>query len=50
MQSLVLDTSVTISALIEEAQSDEARDIFATIAADGEIGRASCRERVFVHV
>jgi predicted nucleic acid-binding protein len=37
MQSLVLDASVTISALIEEAQSDEARDIFATIAADGAV-------------
>ena len=37
MQSLVLDASVTISALFEEAQSDKARDIFATIAADGAV-------------
>jgi predicted nucleic acid-binding protein len=35
MLSLVLDASVTISALIEEDRSDEVRDIFETIAKDG---------------
>jgi predicted nucleic acid-binding protein len=35
MPSLVLDVSVTISALIEEYQSDEARGILETIARDG---------------
>jgi predicted nucleic acid-binding protein len=35
MPSLVLDASVTISALIEEDRSDEARGILETIARDG---------------
>jgi predicted nucleic acid-binding protein len=35
MSSLVLDASVTISALIEEHQSGEARDIFRNVASDG---------------
>jgi hypothetical protein len=51
MLSLVLDASVTISALIEEDRSDEARDIFETIAKDGamvpalwplEVGTSCC--------
>jgi predicted nucleic acid-binding protein len=37
MPSLVLDASVTISALIEADQSDKARAIFETIARDGAV-------------
>ncbi len=37
MPSLVLDASVTISALIEEDQSDEARGILEAIARDGAV-------------
>jgi predicted nucleic acid-binding protein len=37
MPSLVLDASVTISALIEQEQSDEARGILEIIAKDGAV-------------
>jgi predicted nucleic acid-binding protein len=37
MPSLVLDASVTISALIEEDQSEQARGILETIAKDGAV-------------
>lgn len=35
MSSLVLDASVTISALIEEDRSDEARNVFRTVVSEG---------------